>query len=703
MAKAASAPVLKLDRPGMGSAVPAQPTSGALHGTWRSYAESQFLGPRSPECVPDRIRKLMRLDGQISLGMLAVKAPFYGITFHATGGSARAQALLRSVLLENPVLSGVLTTILNALDFGRSVGEIVWQREDVALDPDGSGGPLPASTLVRAYTIRKVEPLDPETTEVYADEFGEFAGVHANGVELPPSRCLLSIHQREFKSLAGQSVLDRAYPYWYDCVLNVLDLNRYLHSKGNPPLIASAPNEHRKDESTGTAYHCMDVLNSALVALKGGGICSIPDERDEKGNPRWSIATLDVKDRAEQFLSAINRNEDMKLRALGVPEKTVTQNSSVGSFAMSDAHVDMFLSALEVIKDCTVVEAMNDLAARIVRYNFGDDEPLPRVEATELSRVKYEVLVELLKSTLNVPHTTSDGKTYTAASLLDVPKILRAVNAPQHTVEEVARNPDLAWAQKATAKSESAVEPGVDSGGSNDAGGSKLLDAVGGITGTIDIATAVARGTIDREAAISMLMLFLKIDRAKAESMLQGVAKGNGGTPPVATLEGGRSLTGEGLAARLARLEGASSAPRSTDTHVHLADGMRLDVPAPVVNLTNNFDPIVEALRNMGPVGSAVASVASGILGVERAITSGRDAIVSKLSAVMSLVSRQKPPRVDVNVPAVNLDPIASAIREATASVMAKQAEPVAQPAQKIEVERDRDGKITGARVRNEA
>ena len=627
MAKAASAPVLKLDRPGMGSAVPAQPTSGALHGTWRSYAESQFLGPRSPECVPDRIRKLMRLDGQISLGMLAVKAPFYGITFHATGGSARAQALLRSVLLESPVLSGVLTTILNALDFGRSVGEIVWQREDVALDPDGSGGPIPASTLVRAYTIRKVEPLDPETTEVYADEFGEFAGVHANGVELPPSRCLLSIHQREFKSLAGQSVLDRAYPYWYDCVLNVLDLNRYLHSKGNPPLIASAPNEHRKDESTGTAYHCMDVLNSALVALKGGGICSIPDERDEKGNPRWSIATLDVKDRAEQFLSAINRNEDMKLRALGVPEKTVTQNSSVGSFAMSDAHVDMFLSALEVIKDCTVVEAMNDLAARIVRYNFGDEEPLPRVEATELSRVKYEVLVELLKSTLNVTHTTADGKTYTAASLLDVPKILRAVNAPQHAVEEVAQTP----APEAPPASPA---------------------------------------------------------------------------PPAAPPES------PALAARLDRLETAalSGRPGLSDSTPPVnnfsfpLDAAKLEIPVPIVNVAaSNFDPLVEALRNMGPVGSAVASVASGILGVERAITSGRDAIVSKLSAVMSLVSRQKPPRVDVNVPAVNLDPIASAIREATASVMAKQAEPVAQSSQKIEVERDRDGKITGARVRTEA
>lgn len=633
MAKAASAPVIKLDRPGMGSAVPAQPTSAALHGTWRSYAESQFLGPRSPECVPDRIRKLMRLDGQISLGMLAVKAPFYGITFHATGGSARAQALLRSVLLESPVLSGVLTTILNALDFGRSVGEIVWQREDVTLDPDGSGGPLPASTLVRAYTIRKVEPLDPETTEVYADEFGEFAGVHSNGVELPPSRCLLSIHQREFKSLAGQSVLDRAYPYWYDCVLNVLDLNRYLHSKGNPPLIASAPNEHRKDESTGTAYHCMDVLNSALVALKGGGICSIPDERDEKGNPRWSITTLDVKDRAEQFLSAINRNEDMKLRALGVPEKTVTQNSSVGSFAMSDAHVDMFLSALEVIKDCTVVEAMNDLATRIVRYNFGDEEPLPRVEATELSRVKYEVLVELLKSTLNVPHTTADGKTYTAASLLDLPKILRAVNAPQHTVEEVARA--------------------------------------------------------------------LVVEAPPAASAPAAPAP----PPPAAPTES------PALAARLDRLETAAISGRSalaangtpTNHFSFPLEAAKLEIPAPVVNVApSNFDPLVEALRNMGPVGTAVASVASGILGVERAITSGRDAIVTKLSSVMNLIGLQKPPRVDVNVPAINLDPIASAIREATASVMASQSQSAVQPAQKIEVERDRDGKITGARVRNE-
>lgn len=622
-------PTTAAARPTVGATVRGQPVSFPLHGTWRSYAESQFLGPRTPECVPDRIRKLMRLDGQISLGMLAIKAPFYGITFHAKGGSPRAQALLRAVLLENPVLSGVLATILNSLDFGRSVGEIVWERRDVTLDPDGKG-PLPEEKVLRAYTIKKVEPLDPETTEVYQDELGEFSGAKANGSDLPPAKCLLAVHQREFKSLAGQAILDRAYPYWYDCILNVLDLNRYLHSKGNPPLIATAPNEHRKDETTGEAYHCMDVLNSALVALKGGGVCSIPDERDDKGNQRWAINSLDVGDRSETFLASINRNEDMKLRALGVPEKTVTQNSSVGSFAMSDAHVDMFLSALEVIKDCTVVEAMNDLARRIVAYNLGEEEPCPVVDATELSRVKYEVLVELLKSTLNVPHTTPDGKTYTAAGLLDLPKILRAVNAPAHTVEEVAREPEPVMAPEPQANG------GDPSGGVGLEGGLKVLEG------------------------------------------------------------------GDGLAVRLARLEGATSA-RSADTHVHLADGMKLDVPAPVVNLTNNFDPVVEALRAMGPVGSSVASVAGAILSVEKSINAGRAAIVDKLSSVMALVWRQKPPRVDVNVPAVNLDPIASAIREATASVMAKQAEPVTQPAQKIEVERDRDGKITGARVRNEA
>jgi hypothetical protein len=323
----------------------------------------------------------------------------------------------------------------------------------------------------------------------------------------------------------------------------------------------------------------------------------------------------------------------MKLRALGVPEKTVTQNSSVGSFAMSDAHVDMFLSALEVIKDCTVVEAMNDLAARIIRYNFGDEEPLPRVEATELSRVKYEVLVELLKSTLNVPHTTADGKTYTAASLLDVPKILRAVNAPQHAVEEVAQTP----APEAPPASPAPVAP----------------------------------SPAPPAAPPESPALAARLDRLETAA-LSGRPGLSGSTPPVNNF----------------------SFP---------LDAAKLEIPVPIVNVAaSNFDPLVEALRNMGPVGTAVASVASGILGVERAITSGRDAIVSKLSAVMSLVSRQKAPTVNVTSPELNLDPIANAIREATASVMSTQSAAKAPADQKIDIERDRDGRITGARVKSE-
>jgi hypothetical protein len=429
-------------RPPLGDVVRSQYGPGTL-GYW-TRTDARWLGERSPAFVLPWQRKLMRLDSQVSLGLAALKSPFFGIDYFLKGGSKDARAFLQKTLLEAPYWNGLLWSILNSMDFGFVTHEYVWSVEDVELE-DETGDEGETETLPSKYVIKRLRDLDPDRCEILVDQWDQLVGIRIQNVFLPPERVLHVVHEAEFGNLRGRSVLDRAFPHWYDNCVNALHLNRYLEQKGNPPLIGTAPNEVRYDDQKPrdeqTPRHCMEALNETLAALRGGGVCLLPDERDDKGNQRWSIVALDVKERVEQFLPVIRYNDAKILRALWVPERIATQDSSVGSFAMSDVHFDVFLLALEVKKERTVLAPLNEIAQALVRYNFSPSESCPRVMATGLSRSNNDTLKQAFLKILEVPQTLPDGRTYNAAQLMKVNEILRILKIPQHRIDDVAAEP----------------------------------------------------------------------------------------------------------------------------------------------------------------------------------------------------------------------------------------------------------------------
>lgn len=431
--------------PPLGAVVKSQYGPGSL-GFW-TRIDTRWMGERSPAHVLPWQRRLMRKDSQISLGLAALKSPFFGIDYFLKGGSPAARAFLQRTLLEAPWWNTLLWSILNSMDFGFVSHEYVWSIEDVELDADD--GDRTPTILPSRYVIKRMRDMDPDRVEILVDAWDQLAGIRVQNVTLTPERVLHVVHEGEFGNLRGASVLDRAFPHWYDNVVNVLHLNRYLEQKGNPPLVGTAPNEIRFDDKKPrdqqVGRHCLDVLSEALASLRGGGVCLVPDERDEKGNPRWSVSALDVKERVEQFLPVLRYNDAKILRALWVPERIATQDSSVGSFAMSDVHFDVFLLALEVKKERTVLAPLNEVAQALVRYNFGKSESCPRVLATGLSRSNNDTLKQAFLKILEVPHTLPDGRTYNAAQLMKINEILRILKIPQHRIDDVAAkaSPDV--------------------------------------------------------------------------------------------------------------------------------------------------------------------------------------------------------------------------------------------------------------------
>lgn len=433
--------------PKLGAIVQNASSAGLMTSPHTRLEDAKWLGPYTPDFVPHYIRKRMRRDPQIALGLAALKSPFFGISYwiDSKSGTPTTRAFLRRVLLESKIFEHLIWSCLNSLDFGYQSHELIWALADVTIDPDGDGG-RPAETLKNRYVLKKIRDIDPERVEILVDAFDELAGINVStdflGVSLPAEKVLHAVHQKEFDNLLGESILDHDYNPWFFCNVQYLLLNRYLEQRGNPPLIGMAPNELRYDEDRAREgqkpQNALDVLARQMAALRSGGACSLPFEVDEKsGNLKWSIDVLADGGRTETFIHAINHYEGLKLRGLYVPERIATQDKSVGSHALAETHLDVFFGMLEVIKKRTVLAPINEVAALLQCANFGDSVSLARVEASEISRLKHELLGELVKQIIHLPRRHDDGTFFTGADMVDLPAALQAVNVPRRRLQDL--------------------------------------------------------------------------------------------------------------------------------------------------------------------------------------------------------------------------------------------------------------------------
>ena len=450
-------------RPDLGTLVRSQfgPGEQALNGlggsgSWLNYAP--WLGDRNPRVISMLTRKLMRHDSQVSLGLAALKSPFFGIEYYLEGGRPIVKAFLRKTLLESHFWYSLLWSVLNSMDYGFQTHEYCWMVANVLVhldqdEADDENG-TQSVELAERYVIRKMRDLDPDRVHLYRDSFGDLCNVFVTsasaidgvgsagmGTDLTPEQVLHAVHQGEHDNLRGESVLDRVHMHWHDKHTKLLDFLHYLKQKGNPSVIGNAPNEWVRDEQGNNPIHTLDVMKEALRALKNGSVCVLPSQFDEKGNQLWAIKPLEYQERAEQFLSGLRYDDAQILRGLWVPERIATQDSSVGSNAMAQVHFDTFLLALEVKKEATVLAPINEVAAALVHYNFGKSEIVPRVRGTELASSGNEILKETFIKILALPDRDKDGSSYPARDLTDVTQLMRLLRIPKRAMGPRKRPP----------------------------------------------------------------------------------------------------------------------------------------------------------------------------------------------------------------------------------------------------------------------
>jgi hypothetical protein len=227
---------------------------------------------------------------------------------------------------------------------------------------------------------------------------------------------------KEWGNLYGQSRLEPAYEPWYWASVMYLFANRYFERKGDPAIIGRAPAEERID-SEGNRVRTLDEAARVISSLRSGGTAVFPDERDDSGNQRWSFEYLVDDKRADMFISYIEHLQVMKLRAILVPERTMTQDASAGSYAMASEHTETFLRNEETLLS-EIVEHVNRYIVRpLVEFNFGPGVDA-RIETGGVRRKNESLLKDIL---FKVIDAEAAGKSRTA-EIVDAVKVLEQLN-----------------------------------------------------------------------------------------------------------------------------------------------------------------------------------------------------------------------------------------------------------------------------------
>ena len=406
-----------------------------------------WLGPYTPRRVPFSLLKVMREDPQLSLALEAFKSPFFGLDYHLQGGTPTSRAFLERTFRDTPLFNKILESLLNAIDYGFQTHELVWDVRDVVADPDEEGPAQPERHPL-AYVLHDVFDLDPQAvSQITVDRFGRMTGVNVNSLTgrwVPEEKLLHAVHQMEHRNWWGRSTLKRGYnPFYWSNWLYVYFM-RYMEGRAEPPLIGTAPNDYRDrtDPETGakTREYLPDVLNGIMTSLRNGSAGTLPFEVDKDTKlPKWKIEVLQDSGRTDTFLSAIEHMNALKMRSLLVPERVATQDGSVGSYASSQVHLDLFFSNMERVKKSLVIASLNHINGLVIRANFGRAAVVPVWESGNLSRDSKEFLGQVVLKCLDVDRITADGRAYKGSEVVDLEKALASLNVPRRKGDVVAQ------------------------------------------------------------------------------------------------------------------------------------------------------------------------------------------------------------------------------------------------------------------------
>lgn len=307
----------------------------------------------------------MREDPTINFARRLIVAPLVKAgwsiecTEHAPEG---AKELVEEIL--DPVRIPLVKQMLEGcIDFGWQPFELVWETQE-----DGT------------QQVKKFKALLQDITWILVDEkTGAFEGLEQDG---PEGEITLSSVETLCVALDVEGTDWYGYPTMrtaetpYDTGKAVAEQSlKYDKKIAGVRLKVEYP--VGKTMYNGILTDNYEIARKLEAALEGSGLIAIPKDRtpygtgedDETG--KWVVEFMSDDSNARgQFTESDRRQDALKVRAFGLPERSVLEGE-FGTKAESEAHAVFAIVGMELNYELLLIQLNWHIVNRIVRMNYG--------------------------------------------------------------------------------------------------------------------------------------------------------------------------------------------------------------------------------------------------------------------------------------------------------------------------------------------
>lgn len=378
------------------------------HPTFMGQFGMDVMGVYNPDEIPVSTYSKMKTDSQVGLGLAVIKLPLLSLARNVECEDNDVAEFVDNSL--DLIWNRMMKSMLTAVEYGFASHEKVWWRFPMDVYSTSSTGRRKTHFRGLAEVYKKLKAHYPETVKIRVDKnTGDFLGIVQDvgggdpPVSLDKSKCFFFALEDDFGNYYGGSRLKQAYKPWYWKEVMYQFMLRYFERRGSPPTKVTFPPGINRDAAG-------DEVDNAEIALQIGqslvenSVVTVPYEETKDGrDTMWKVEYLQDDRRGPMFIECINHLETQILRGLLVPERTVTQDISTGSYSMAATHAEAFLLEQAGLVQSIEAAINEQVIPPLVQFNFKPKSWLPcRVHIEEVQhdrkRLLKEIYIELIRN-----------------------------------------------------------------------------------------------------------------------------------------------------------------------------------------------------------------------------------------------------------------------------------------------------------------
>jgi hypothetical protein len=422
---------------------------------------TRIIGEFKPHTITMQRRVMMRVSPDVAFMSALVRAPIVNMRWTVESKDAKIAACVDALL--RPQYVPLAKSASLAMLLGFQVIQPVYEAKPFSFEvEDRKEGTSQTVTLPMAWTIKRHKGIDPRTLTLVADEkTDEFKGVKQDieggkEVEVGADRVILwsfSIED-EWGRLPGFGIYDKAYTPWYDQSGLIFLRNTYFESRAHPTPIGYATQGTVQDKNR-QPIDAVDMMRSALGALRSRSFVVVPGTRDEKGNRHNTIEYLQDDKRGDMFQQAIDAEGVRILKCGLVPGESAT-SEPMGSRARAEVHENR-LGEIQQTHVDEWRQVFQAFARRVAVYHFGEqavEEAGLLVKAAGLSPGLSSLYREVLGKIMDAESTLADGSSVPLRKRIDAVGMCDDLELPMRPLEEAQEE----WDQEVEDRQAKAAE-----------------------------------------------------------------------------------------------------------------------------------------------------------------------------------------------------------------------------------------------------